>query len=71
MQVFNAINTHEPTLKLVNDGVFEANTFQPDCIIAIGGGAEMDTAKAIWLKYEQPETTFEGLQMRFMDIRKR
>jgi acetaldehyde dehydrogenase/alcohol dehydrogenase len=47
------------------------NTFNPDVIIAIGGGSPMDAAKIIWLLYEHPEIEFESLAMRFMDIRKR
>jgi acetaldehyde dehydrogenase/alcohol dehydrogenase len=47
------------------------NTFQPDVIIAIGGGSPMDAAKIMWLMYEHPEIEFDGLAMRFMDIRKR
>jgi len=45
--------------------------FQPDVIIAVGGGSPMDAAKVMWLMYEQPQVEFEGLAMRFMDIRKR
>ena len=47
------------------------NSFHPDVIIAIGGGSPMDAAKIMWLMYEHPEIEFEGLAMRFMDIRKR
>ena len=47
------------------------NTFQPDVIIALGGGSPMDAAKILWLMYEHPELKFEDLAMRFMDIRKR
>jgi acetaldehyde dehydrogenase/alcohol dehydrogenase len=46
-------------------------SFNPDTIIAIGGGSPMDAAKIAWLLYEHPEIEFEGLSMRFMDIRKR
>jgi acetaldehyde dehydrogenase/alcohol dehydrogenase len=45
--------------------------FNPDVIIALGGGSPMDAAKIMWLMYEHPETEFEGLALRFMDIRKR
>ena len=45
--------------------------FSPDVIIAIGGGSPMDAAKIMWVLYEHPETKFEDLAMRFMDIRKR
>ena len=47
------------------------NSFHPDVIIAFGGGSPMDAAKVMWLMYEHPEIEFEGLAMRFMDIRKR
>lgn len=47
------------------------NAFKPDVIIAIGGGSPMDAAKVMWLMYEHPDIEFEGLAMRFMDIRKR
>ncbi|MNH95468.1 Aldehyde-alcohol dehydrogenase [compost metagenome] len=46
-------------------------SFQPDCIIALGGGSPMDAAKAMWLFYEYPGTSFDGLKQKFLDIRKR
>jgi len=46
-------------------------SFQPDTIIALGGGSPMDAAKIMWVLYEHPEVRFEDLAMRFMDIRKR
>lgn len=61
----------DPTFATVNKGLAQINNFQPDVIIAIGGGSPMDAAKVIWLLYEHPEIQFEGLAMRFMDIRKR
>ena len=61
----------DPSLETVQRGLQLINTFQPDVIIAMGGGSPMDAAKIIWLLYEHPEIEFEGLAMRFMDIRKR
>jgi len=61
----------DPSLETVQRGLALMNTFQPDVIIAIGGGSPMDAAKIMWLLYEHPEIEFEGLAMRFMDIRKR
>ena len=61
----------DPSLATVNKGVDVMNNFQPDVIIALGGGSPMDAAKVMWLMYEHPETQFDGLAMRFMDIRKR
>jgi acetaldehyde dehydrogenase/alcohol dehydrogenase len=61
----------DPSLSTVKKGLNLMNTFNPDVIIAIGGGSPMDAAKVMWLMYEHPETEFEGLAMRFMDIRKR
>jgi acetaldehyde dehydrogenase / alcohol dehydrogenase len=61
----------DPTLEIIYEGLKEVLSFQPDVIIAIGGGSPMDAAKVMWLLYEHPEVTFEGLSARFMDIRKR
>lgn len=61
----------DPSLDTVLRGLEMMNTFNPDVIIAIGGGSPMDAAKIMWLMYEHPEIEFEGLAMRFMDIRKR
>lgn len=61
----------DPSLETVNRGLDRMRRFAPDVIIAIGGGSPMDAAKIMWLLYEHPEIEFEGLAMRFMDIRKR
>ncbi|EOX2028078.1 bifunctional acetaldehyde-CoA/alcohol dehydrogenase [Escherichia coli] len=61
----------DPTLSVVRRGAELANSFKPDVIIALGGGSPMDAAKIIWVMYEHPETHFEDLALRFMDIRKR
>jgi acetaldehyde dehydrogenase/alcohol dehydrogenase len=61
----------DPTLNTVRKGLAQLTLFQPDVIIAVGGGSPMDAAKVMWLCYEQPDTKFEGLSQRFMDIRKR
>lgn len=61
----------DPTLSNVNQGLEQLRRFEPDVLIAIGGGSPMDAAKVMWLMYEQPQIEFEGLAMRFMDIRKR
>lgn len=61
----------DPTLSTVNEGVRLINAFKPDVVIALGGGSPMDAAKIIRLLYEHPDVEFEGLALRFMDIRKR
>ncbi len=61
----------DPSLATVNRGLDLMNRFNPDVIIAVGGGSPMDAAKVMWLMYEHPEIEFQGLATRFMDIRKR
>ncbi len=63
--------TPDPTLACVQEGVKRMKAFEPDVIIAVGGGSPMDAAKVAWALYEQPAACFEDLAMRFMDIRKR
>ncbi len=61
----------DPSLATVNRGLDLMKTFNPDVIIAFGGGSPMDAAKVMWMMYDNPEIEFEGLATRFMDIRKR
>jgi acetaldehyde dehydrogenase/alcohol dehydrogenase len=61
----------DPNLTTVRKCVEACNAFQPDVIVALGGGSPMDAAKIAWVMYEHPEVDFEDLAMRFMDIRKR
>jgi len=61
----------DPTLATVKKGLARLNAFNPDVIISLGGGSAMDAAKIMWLMYENPDSEFEGLALRFMDIRKR
>ena len=61
----------DPTLATARKGAAEMASFQPDTIIALGGGSPMDAAKIMWVLYEHPQERFEDLAMRFMDIRKR
>jgi acetaldehyde dehydrogenase/alcohol dehydrogenase len=61
----------DPDLSTVRKCVEVANAFQPDLIVALGGGSPMDAAKIAWVMYEHPEVDFRDLALRFMDIRKR
>jgi acetaldehyde dehydrogenase/alcohol dehydrogenase len=61
----------DPNLSTVRKCVEVMNGFQPDVIVALGGGSPMDAAKIAWVMYEHPEVDFEDLALRFMDIRKR
>ncbi len=61
----------DPSIATVRRGVELLRNFQPDTIIALGGGSAMDAAKVMWLFYEQPEVDFRDLVQKFMDIRKR
>lgn len=61
----------DPTLTTINEALSIVRTYEPDVIIALGGGSPIDAAKILWLMYERPETKFEDIAMRFLDIRKR
>ena len=61
----------DPDLSTINVAIKQLNSFEPDVIIALGGGSPIDASKILWLMYEHPELKFEDLAMRFMDIRKR
>lgn len=70
VETFFEVNA-DPTLAVVRRGLALANAFQPDVILALGGGSPMDAAKIMWVMYEAPDVAFEDLALRFMDIRKR
>ena len=61
----------DPTLACARAGAAQMASFEPDVIIAVGGGSAMDAAKIMWVLYEHPEADFLDMAMRFVDIRKR
>lgn len=69
-QIFSEVEP-DPSVDTIMRGVQAMNHFKPDVIIALGGGSAMDAAKGMWLFYEHPETSFDGLRQKFLDIRKR
>jgi len=69
-EIFSEVKP-DPTLSTIREALSIVRPFEPDVIISLGGGSPMDAAKIIWLMYEHPETNFEDISMRFMDIRKR
>lgn len=61
----------DPATTTVDAGVTRMRAFNPDAIIALGGGSALDAAKFMWLLYEHPETSFFAAKQKFLDIRKR
>lgn len=69
-EVFSDVEP-DPSKDTVLRGAEAMSAFQPDVVIALGGGSPMDAAKGMWLFYEHPDTDFNGLKQKFLDIRKR
>jgi acetaldehyde dehydrogenase/alcohol dehydrogenase len=70
IEIFSDVEP-DPSVDTVERGTLLMEAFQPDCIIALGGGSPMDAAKAMWLFYEYPDTNFQAMKQKFLDIRKR
>ncbi len=69
-EIFSEVDP-DPTLESAKLGAERMTRFQPDVVIALGGGSAMDAAKIMWVLYEHPEVDFADMAMRFLDIRKR
>lgn len=69
-EIFSEVEP-DPSVDTVLKGYDLMKKFQPDVIIALGGGSAIDAAKGMWLYYENPDTDFNSLRLKFMDIRKR
>ena len=69
-EIFSNVE-QDPSFDTIKKGVEAMKAFNPDVIIALGGGSPIDAAKGMWLFYEHPEADIEGLKLKFMDIRKR
>ena len=69
-EIFSGVES-DPSFDTIMKGVEAMKSFNPDVIIAIGGGSPIDAAKGMWLLYEHPDADLEGLKLKFMDIRKR
>lgn len=69
-QIFSEVEP-DPSIEIVQKGAEMMRGFEPDVIIALGGGSAMDAAKGMWLFYEHPDVDFNALRLRFLDIRKR
>lgn len=70
VEIFSDVEP-DPSVDTVMKGAEMMKSFQPDVIIALGGGSAMDAAKGMWLFYEQPDADFHGMKQKFLDIRKR
>ncbi len=69
-EIFDQVEP-DPSLDTINKGVDAMNKFNPDVIIALGGGSAIDAAKGMWLFFEHPEADFKNMSLKFLDIRKR
>lgn len=69
-EIFSDVET-DPSVETVLNGVKAMERFKPDYIIALGGGSAIDAAKGMWLFYEHPNTNFDDIKLKFVDIRKR
>lgn len=70
IEVFSDVEPN-PSTNTVYAGTKMMVDFQPDTVIALGGGSAMDAAKGMWMFYEHPDTEFFGAKQKFLDIRKR
>jgi acetaldehyde dehydrogenase/alcohol dehydrogenase len=70
IQIIDSVEP-EPSVGTVNRGAESMREFEPDTIVAIGGGSPMDAAKVMWLRYEHPEIEFSDMREKFFDVRKR
>ncbi len=69
-EIFSEVEP-DPSVETIKRGADAMKAFDPDVIIALGGGSAIDAAKGMWLFYEHPELDFNVLKLKFMDIRKR
>ena len=69
-EIFSDVES-DPSFDTIDRGVEAMGSFEPDVIIALGGGSAIDAAKGMWLFYEHPDVDKEGLKLKFLDIRKR